>query len=190
MCENFVHVWPVCKHGWAHKYSVNARRHPASLLRVKRSSVVQACDQGAVWCAHVIHPCVSCLYLMLLLCISCFILVVWLFSLWGQSAPPTCKTLRKCLWMQWYKKSSSLLSWQLPWTVLTPWKWRGRMGGEGECCLFEAIRFLDARCSRIFHTGPLIHQVATRYINKQYIWSGCKSSSSSLCRQHSSSWQV
>lgn len=45
----------------------------------------------------------------------------------------------------------------------------------GCCCLFEAIRFLDARCSQIFHTVPLIHQVVTRYMNKHYIWSSCKS---------------
>lgn len=45
----------------------------------------------------------------------------------------------------------------------------------GGRCSFEAIRFLNTRCSQILHTGPLIHQVANHYINKQYIWSGYKS---------------
>lgn len=46
---------------------------------------------------------------------------------------------------------------------------------RGGCCSSGAIRFVDARCSQILHTGPLIHQVANRYINKQYIWSCYKS---------------
>lgn len=45
----------------------------------------------------------------------------------------------------------------------------------GDCCSFEAIRFLDTRCSQILHTRPLIHQVANHYINKRYIWSCYKS---------------
>lgn len=86
------------------------------------------------------------------------------------TTPPTmCTTGRpgKCSWMQVFWTSFFFLA------ALLDCSDAPEHGGG--YCSFEAIHFLNARCSQILHTGPLIHQVANHYINKQYIWSGYKS---------------
>lgn len=91
---------------------------------------------------------------------------IWTSSLWRGKGNHSTNNVHYRPTRQMLVRAALLdiffVSWQPSQIVLTPLN-------------MEAIRFLNARCSQILHTGPLIHQVANHYINKQYIWSGYKS---------------